>query len=52
MASEKSVLSSIIILIAAIGIAVRFFGTFVQLAAAFVKAFENARNLKKKKVNF
>lgn len=50
MASEKNTLSSIILFIAAIGIAVRFFGTFLQLATAVIKALEKGQPPKKEEV--
>lgn len=43
VAAGKNRVSSIILFIAAIGIAVRFFGTFLQLAASLVKALEKGR---------
>lgn len=43
MASGKNTLASIILFIAALGIAVRFFGTFLQLVIALVNALEKSR---------
>lgn len=47
MASGKNTLASIILFIAAIGIAVRFFGTFLQLVIALGNALEKGGTPKK-----